>query len=397
MLKRWMSLVLMMALLLSMMAGCKSATENEESASADSYVEGEENAPAEDFQEKEEDKKDQSSQKPSSDAGNQKEEPSNQKEPAKEEEKDSLKQEEEEEKEEEKEEEQEEEQELPEEEEDPFANTPISKTPAKTPDGVSYYLENKIKVVSYNIRCANDPNGNSVDEREWRLEEILQKYDADIMGFQEVTESWAGRLHIMLSGDYDYELVYRAPEGEAGNEANPIFYKKSKFKLLDTGHFWLSETPAKMGKGWGADHYRICTWVKLQVRQTGSVFYYFNTHVDYKPEPQVPSAELLIRKAKLISGGKGCIVTGDFNLTHSAPAYAKMCSYFADSNMATVKDTRQGTLPSYGKNKNGGNIIDYCFFTPATAKALTYKVMTDLVDGKYASDHFGVYSEIAIL
>ena len=112
---------------------------------------------------------------------------------------------------------------------------------------------------------------------------------------------------------------------------------------------------------------------------------------------QVPSAELLIKKVKAITGGKGAILTGDFNLTHSAPAYTTLCTYFADSNMATVKDTAQGTFPKYGQNKNGGNIIDYCFFTPGNYKALTYKVMTDMVDGKYASDHFGVYSEIIIL
>lgn len=279
--------------------------------------------------------------------------------------------------------------------EDIYINTPVSKTPAKTSDGTSYYKENKIKVVSYNIRCANDPDGNSLDEREWRLDEILQKYDADIMGFQEVTEGWEGRLHMMLSDEYDYVMVYRSEDG--GKEANPIFYKPSKFKLLDAGYFWLSETPEEMGKGWDADHYRICTWVKLKVRKTGAEFIYFNTHVDYKAGPQVPSAELLISRMKSIGGGLGGIVTGDFNLTHSAPAYTTMCGYFADSNMATVKDTSQGTFPNYGKNKNGGNIIDYCFFTPKKMKAISYKVMTDLVDGKYASDHFGVCSEIIIL
>ena len=47
-----------------------------------------------------------------------------------------------------------------------------------------------MKVITFNIRCKDDQGGNSIAERAPRLKTILDKYDADIIGFQEVTEKW---------------------------------------------------------------------------------------------------------------------------------------------------------------------------------------------------------------
>ena len=43
----------------------------------------------------------------------------------------------------------------------------------------------EISVISFNIRCCNDPNGNSIAERAPRLDTITSMYDADVIGFQE--------------------------------------------------------------------------------------------------------------------------------------------------------------------------------------------------------------------
>ena len=41
-----------------------------------------------------------------------------------------------------------------------------------------------MKIVSFNIRCVGDPNGNSVKERAERLKTVLDKYDAELIGFR---------------------------------------------------------------------------------------------------------------------------------------------------------------------------------------------------------------------
>ncbi|MBQ7095943.1 MAG: endonuclease/exonuclease/phosphatase family protein [Clostridia bacterium] len=408
MLKKGLCFAMILMLALSMLGGCKSVSDEQESAAADSYIEGQDQNPSggtiiieqeeqgssdqQNHQKPAEDKQESSEDEEQTPSGNQGSSDDKEEQPEQggdEEQNDQNDQEDQ------NDQNDQDENNQPSGEEDPFADTPISKTEATTADGVKYYKENAIEVVSYNIRCANDPDGHSVAERKPRLKKVLEDYDADLMGFQEVTLEWELNLLEMLGDEYDSIVEYR--NNGSGAEANPIFYRKSQFKLLDSGTFWLSDTPEEESKGWGADHYRICTWVKLQVRKTGAVFHYFNTHVDYKPDPQVPSAELLIKRAKSMAGSGGVILTGDFNLTSAAPAYQTLTTYWANTNMLTVKDTTQGTLPNYGKNKNGGNIIDFCFVTPKAIKATSYKVMTDMVGGKYVSDHFGIYSKMIIL
>ena len=51
-----------------------------------------------------------------------------------------------------------------------------------------------MKVVTFNLRCGNDPNGNSIEERAPRLKAVMDRYDADLVGFQEVTPAWMEHL-----------------------------------------------------------------------------------------------------------------------------------------------------------------------------------------------------------
>ena len=52
---------------------------------------------------------------------------------------------------------------------------------------------------------------------------------------------------------------------------NPIFFLKTGYELLDSGTFWLSDTPDEPSFGPGAAIIRACTWVKLKNRLTGDV------------------------------------------------------------------------------------------------------------------------------
>ena len=92
----------------------------------------------------------------------------------------------------------------------------ISRTAATTADGVSYYEENRLKVVSYNIRCANDPDGNSIAARASRLVTVLEQYDADLMGFQEFVPSFEKPLDQGLADEYDYVIHYRSRKNHEG-------------------------------------------------------------------------------------------------------------------------------------------------------------------------------------
>jgi hypothetical protein len=84
----------------------------------------------------------------------------------------------------------------------------------------------------------------------------------DVFGAQEVRH---GQLEYMVEQlpDYKYVGVARDDGAEKG-EYCPVFYRKKLFKLLDSGTFWLSETPDKPSKGWDGRCCRICTWAYLE-------------------------------------------------------------------------------------------------------------------------------------
>ncbi len=408
--KRWIGILLIVMMAISMLSGCKSA-DTEEGASVGEFVAGEQqsgnegadqgdqNAPADQGAGgSSEPEKEQNSQKPAAqpdaDSGSEKDEggsngESNAPKPAEKPDQDGGS-----EKDEggsnEDEGGSDEDEEFPqwEEPEDPYANIPISKTPAKTADGISYYKENYIKVVSQNILVGGDGE-NSISERMPRLEKILNQYDPDVIGFQEYTPNWSEMTDFILSDKYEYVNEWRSVTNQEGT---PILWKKEKFELLDWGYFWLSETPETESKGWGATYYRICDWVKLRVRQTGAEFYYFNTHFDFNEKAQVGSAELILKRAKQCGSNAAVILSADFNMNWKAAGYKKLETYFSD-----VNTERDPSITYQGLKHTGGSLIDFTFVTPKTIKPMKYQVMNDLVDGKFVSDHYGVYSEVIIL
>ena len=91
-----------------------------------------------------------------------------------------------------------------------------------------------MKIVSFNIRCVGDPNGNSVKERAERLKTVLDKYDAELIGFQESTPEW----YEFIKRDYGekYEMFNRYRDTDH-LESAPILWNKERFSCIDKGYF----------------------------------------------------------------------------------------------------------------------------------------------------------------
>ena len=71
-------------------------------------------------------------------------------------------------------------------------------------------------------------------------------------------------------------------DGAEKGEFMAVYYLRDRFELLDSGTFWLSETPDKVSRGWDGACNRTVTWVELKDRKSGKEFFYFNTHLDHK-------------------------------------------------------------------------------------------------------------------
>ena len=61
----------------------------------------------------------------------------------------------------------------------------------------------ELKIISFNIRCCDDKDGNTIAERAPRLAEVTKGYDADIIGFQEYTVPWEAQIAKYYDG---YEI-----------------------------------------------------------------------------------------------------------------------------------------------------------------------------------------------
>ena len=242
-----------------------------------------------------------------------------------------------------------------------------------------------MRVMSYNLRCRDDENGHRVSERTPRVLGIIRDYAPDLIGFQEVTPKWEERLG-MLDDVYGKIIMYRSPESL---EATPIFYKKSAFDLLFSQHFWLSETPDKPSKGWGARYHRICTLARLLHKESGLTFTYINTHYDFNADFQRNASNFLCGFADIISGDQ-IICTADFNFEVGSEAHSIMSRTYTDFRAAIDPLNMQGTMNNYTHDLSRHRLIDFLFFKGNALIPSSYKVIDRTYLGKFPSDHFPI-------
>ena len=251
----------------------------------------------------------------------------------------------------------------------------------------------EVRYGTFNIRYINpedDKAGYGWSVRRDRVAKLIREKDFDIFGTQEVLKPALDDLLERLP-EYDYIGVGRT-DGVHEGEHECIFYKKDKYELLDSGNFWLSETPDVAGsKGWDAAIERVASWGKFRDKKTKKIFMSINTHFDHiGVEARKQSALLIIEKIKEIVGKKPAIVTGDFNITDKDEAYKTITTNkFVMNDAYKVCENREGcdyTFQSFSRlDPSKCGKIDFIFITP---NIKTKKVYIETNNPAYIiSDH----------
>mgnify|MGYP001407782144 FL=1 len=253
-------------------------------------------------------------------------------------------------------------------------------------------FENTLEVVSYNIRYDNSQDGkNQWDIRKETLASYLLKSSPDIIGMQEVLNNQLADLSNFLK-EYKYVGVGRE-DGKTKGEYSPIFYRKSKLKVLMSSTFWLSETPQKISVGWDAALERICTYALFIDRKSKKQFWVFNTHFDHLGEiARSESVNLILERISILNvNDYPILVTGDLNLTPETLPIKKFQSNLNDVlSDLNINDPKYGTFNGFDITKNANRRIDYIFqkgFRVLSAEHMWIKTPKDL----WASDHHPVY------
>jgi endonuclease/exonuclease/phosphatase family metal-dependent hydrolase len=260
-------------------------------------------------------------------------------------------------------------------------------------------LDLNLRILTQNVRYADDPNNNSVAERKSRFKALVDEYKPDLIGTQEVTLEW----YEYLSAMENYEVVGKSKTGSTSGDPdwNLVIYNKDRFVLMDSDTFWLTDTPDVVSKVEGASGVRICTWAELFDRYTGETIIMANTHIDHKKNTvRVTQAQLIRKHLRKRLGERflECRVylTGDFNCTvDSSPYNIIEDGGFVDPQKVALEDTStvNGTYHGYNGQEY---MFDYCFFRGEDT-VLHYEIVSKNYIGEmdtepgFVSDHYGVF------
>jgi len=252
-----------------------------------------------------------------------------------------------------------------------------------------------INVATYNLRYDTPNDGpNAWPNRKENVKALIRFHEWDIFGTQEA-------LRHQLNGVAELtEFAFIGKGRDDGKEAgehSAIFYKKDRFKLLQSGDFWLRETPETPGKGWDATCCnRICSWAKFKDLNTKKEFYFFNVHFDHQGvEARRQSGHLMVKKMKEIAGNALVICTGDFNSTPDTEQIKLLKGALNDTHDVSALPAYgpEGTFNAFKFDAPMKQRIDYIFVS-SPIKVLKYGVLTDANEQRYPSDHQPVVAKI---
>ena len=291
-----------------------------------------------------------------------------------------------------------------------FAFSGISDA-AKQDELLAHKTATSLKVMSFNIRNSNAPDGENAWPRrkEWAMG-ILREAKIDIAGLQEVTGLQRGDIAKLLP-EYEIYGITRDPDNANGESTSVLFYR-DRFKLLDKGTFWLSETPDKADlRGWDAACRRTVTWIKLQEKKTDDVFFFFNTHFDHRGvKARAESAWLLRRKIPQIAGDLPVILSGDFNTRPTSEPYRTLTAkpkegaasqkgpdiQLFDTRLLTSTPAKGPDSSCFGFRKSlTGSRIDFIFISEGI-KVQNFTIDDQTREGRFPSDHLPVWSTIEL-
>lgn len=254
----------------------------------------------------------------------------------------------------------------------------------------------QLRVMTYNLRNNSDVPPNSWDERKGLIQELIQRENPDIIGTQEGLYPQVKDMDDLLP---NYGWIGLGRDGGSNGEFMTIYYKKSRFDVLEYNHFWLSEKPETMGSiSWDSGCTRMATWARLFDKVTKKSFYHLNTHLDHvSEEARIKGAEVIIQKVENFNSKLPIIVTGDFNTVAGLETHQTFINQgeFVDTwEDATERINEElGTFNGFQNPSGGEGRIDWILYR-GDVSTESVKIVNDRPDGRFPSDHFPVIADL---
>ncbi|MBC7990549.1 MAG: endonuclease/exonuclease/phosphatase family protein [Luteimonas sp.] len=257
--------------------------------------------------------------------------------------------------------------------------------------GLPSHAQN-LRVMSFNIRLPIAADGaNRWEQRKALIARTLREQHPDIIGTQELHRPQGDDIVRRLP---QYAWFGRDRRGGHDDEHMGVFYRKDRLRVVESGDFWLSDTPEVPGSiSWGHPYPRMVTWALFERSSDRRRFYLFNTHLPYRDEDddaRERGARLIASRLALLPAGTPVIVTGDFNTAPDSHTHALLAAALTDAwDSAPLRTGPQATFHDFtGKPDHRIDWILYRGMRP-----LSVHTITSHQGGRYPSDHFPVVAE----
>jgi endonuclease/exonuclease/phosphatase family metal-dependent hydrolase len=185
-----------------------------------------------------------------------------------------------------------------------------------------------LRVMTFNIANGLDTEDDGDNAWVARAElnvRTIQRAAPELIGFQQCDE---GNLATYSSALPAYQYIL-GPAADSSDlySYNTIAYLPDRLEALESGGFYLSETPETWSFGWDATYVGALTWTRFRSRLYQREFLHLNTHLEHIGErARVESVRLILHQLPALRQERGqerlpVIFTGDFNCNPWAPGY----------------------------------------------------------------------------
>ena len=268
--------------------------------------------------------------------------------------------------------------------------------------------------MSFNVRGSFRDAGK---KNAWRNRASLnvatiERYAPDVVGLQEAQR---GNLEAYRRRLPRYARI-RGPKysNAPPHSFNAILFDPERLGPLDSGGFWLSETPERHSKSWGTRVARCATWALFGVPGTDLSIVHLNTHLDHVSAlARREGSKLVARRAAEISERTGVepatILTGDFNTRPGNAAYESLVDAgFVDTYLAAGNEDGEdaNTFHAFKGARyrdrhpgRGPRRIDWILLKDPTGRlrVTSHDIIHDADEGAglYPSDHYPILVEFS--
>ena len=248
-----------------------------------------------------------------------------------------------------------------------------------------------LRVLTWNIQYGAETGAqaNRWPERKTALKFFLEKERPDLLCVQEALKGQVEFLEKLFPTHR--RIGVGRDDGADLGEFCAIFFDPKRLKLVESGTFWLGETPEKPCKCWADRHPRICTWARFEDPLKKKTFRLFNTHFPLNPVAGEKAARQLSKRIREQHPEEPLLCVGDFNSGPGGDVWKTL--YRTGLRNSEIVAQRKILSRTFHLEGFPTTCIDAIFVSPGWGVA-DHRVFDKRLEKLFPSDHFGLVADL---